>query len=271
MPAACQIASEANTAQPEIGRPISLMELDAIAKQRLELLGILAGGIAHDFNNVLAVMRGNIEMAGMVAGDVKAVRERLAELRKAGDLASELVRQILTFSRQEQPERHLIRLQPLVSETIRMVRSSLPTSVIVDALLDPLAPVVMANGCQVGQVLLNLSVNAGHAMRERGGRLTVRLDTVELERPAFESFPGLRPGAYVRIIVRDTGCGMEAETAKRIFEPFFTTKQPGEGSGLGLGIVYRIVKHHEGAVEVQSSPGVGTVFTVYFPVHRAGD
>jgi signal transduction histidine kinase len=240
-------------------------------RQRLELLGALAVGIAHDFNNVLTSIRGNIEVADMVADDTAAVRQQLAVLRQAGELATELVRQILTFGRQEQPERRPIRLQPVVAEAIRMVRSSLPDAVTVDALLDPLAPMVMANGCQIEQVLLNLSVNAAHAMRDQGGRLTVRLDLAELEKPAFEHFPGLKAGAYVRLTVGDTGCGMNPETAKRIFEAFFTTKSPEEGSGLGLAIVHNIVKDHEGAVAVQSSEGIGTVFTLYFPVHRAGD
>jgi signal transduction histidine kinase len=234
-------------------------------KQRLELLGTFACGVAHDFNNLLAVINLNLELASGETGD--AMGKRLVDLRKATERASELTRHILGFCREEQPERRPIQLQSVTAETLRMFRPNLPQAVVVEARIDPLAPKVLANGCQFQQVLMNLLVNAAHAMENRSGRLTVGFDTAELENPAFAAFPGLRSGLYVRITVGDTGCGMSAETVRQIFNPFFTTKRGG-GSGLGLAMVQHIVKCHEGAITVQSSPGLGTTFTVYLPAHR---
>jgi signal transduction histidine kinase len=239
-----------------------------VQRQRLELLGTLSAGVAHDLNNILAYMRLNIGLASGDGNNASAVRRRLADLSKAGERAADLVRQIQSFVRLEQPDRGPIHLQPWVAEAMRMVRSTVPSTVKVDARLDPFAPKVLAHGCQVEQVVLNLSLNAAHAVRGRDGRLRVRLDTVELKRPRFRHFSGLPPGTYVRIRVRDNGCGMSPEVSRRIFEPLFTTKPPGEGTGLGLTIVRSIVAGHEGAATVDSVEGKGTVFTVYFPVHR---
>ena len=239
-------------------------------KQRLEILGAHAAGIAHDMNNILTTITLTLGMVSAEAGNEEAVRGWTEDLGKACGQATEMIRQILAFSRQNKPEQTPMRLQPVVAETIRMVGSGLPENIHLDAKIDPLAPVVVANACQVQQVVLNLSVNAIHAMRKRGGRLTIQLDTAEPEAETFEKFPDLRPGRHVRLTVKDTGCGMDEDTAKRVFEPFFTTKPPSEGNGLGLAIVQNIVRDHEGAVMLQSLNGLGTVLTVYFPIRDKG-
>jgi signal transduction histidine kinase len=237
-------------------------------KKRMEVLGELASGIAHDFNNVLCVLMATLGLAEAEAGDPAAVSHRLADAVNECKRARELIRQILTFGRQQQPEQQTLRLQPVVAEAIRMVGCGLPSQVLLEAQIDPLAPPVVANACQIQQVLLNLAINAVHAMKDRGGRLAIRLDTTQLEQPQFEGYAGLQPGRFLRLTVSDTGHGMKAETMKRIFEPSFTTKPPGEGSGLGLAVVQRIVQSHGGAVAVQSTEGSGTVFTVYLPTAR---
>jgi signal transduction histidine kinase len=269
---ACQPSSTAADSGSENSRYSWNAEEDKECKlyqrQRLEVLGGLASGIAHDFNNFLAVIMVTLGVAEVEAGDPAAVRRRLADAHKECKRAAELVRQLLAFGRQQQPERLPTRLQPVIGEAVRMVQSSIPSEVVIDAQIDPLAPLVLANACQIHQVLLNLSINAAHAMRKRDARLTIRLDTVALDQSQSAEIPNLDPGRYVRLVVRDTGHGMNRDTLKRIFEPSFTTKPPGEGSGLGLAIVQNIVKDHGGAIEVESAEGIGTTFTVYFPVCR---
>jgi PAS domain S-box-containing protein len=233
--------------------------------QKMEALGTLAGGIAHDFNNVLTPIMLNLEMAELEAADTEAVRGRLAEVRKASKRAAALVQRILTFSRKQKSDRKLIRLEPVIADAIRMIQSSLPATIHIDARVDPLAPKVLSDANQIQQIVTNLCANAAHAMRNSQGRLKIRLESVELKQADLQDIPDLHPGLHVRLSVSDTGHGMDAETLKRIFEPFFTTKAPGEGTGLGLAIVYGIVKDHEGAITVHSQQGIGTTFAVYFP------
>jgi PAS domain S-box-containing protein len=238
---------------------------DVRQAQKMEALGMLAGGTAHDFNNILTTIMLNVQLAGLEAANAVAVRKHLAEAYAASKRAAELVGRILTFSRKQEVERKPIRLQPVIEESIRLIQASLPATIGIDATIDPLAPWVLADANQIQQVMANLCGNAAHAMRDSHGRLTLRLEVVELSDSEIEKLPDLRPGIHVRITVADSGGGMDEETLKHIFEPFFTTKAPGEGTGLGLAIVYGIVKEHEGAVTVHSQPGVGTTFTLYFP------
>lgn len=237
-------------------------------KQRLELLGTFCCGVAHDFNNLLATMILNLDLVSREASEGKTVEGRLSDLRKATGRASELARHILAFGREEQPERQPIQLQPLVAQVLRMFRPGLSRTVAVDAQIDPLVPEVLANGCQIQQVFLNLLLNASHAMQGGSGTLSVRFARAELEKPAFKGFPGVKSGSYARLTVTDTGCGMSPEVVARIFSPFFTTKESG-GSGLGLAMARHIVNSHEGAITVDSTPGAGATFTVYLPTLSA--
>ncbi len=233
--------------------------------QKLEALGTLAGGIAHDFNNILTAIIVNQELAQMDIGDAGSVQRRLGEIGQASARAKDLVRQILTFSRQQSHEKVRQQLQMIVREALGLLRASLPATLEIVQQLSPEAPPVLADASQVHQVVMNLCTNAAHAMRERSGRLTVRLNRCDLDEAAVRTLSGLQPGGYARLTVADTGHGMDAAVLARIFEPFFTTKGPGEGTGLGLAMVHGIIKDHGGGIFVQSVRGEGTTFDLYFP------
>jgi PAS domain S-box-containing protein len=249
-----------------------LLEAQLRESQKMQAIGTLAGGIAHDFNNIIATILGNAELAHQDAGANAAVQESLDEIRKAGARARDLVRQILSFSRREPPERRRIDLPPVIEESVRLLRATLPARVSLSVHCDPGVPPVLADRTQIEQVLINLATNAAQAMRDAPGHIDIHLNTVLLDATLARSHPALhalhdeRPGRMVRIAVRDDGPGMDAATLGRIFEPFFTTKPVGEGTGLGLSVVHGIVQAHEGAILVESQPGRGTEFTVYLPV-----
>ena len=245
-----------------------LLEEQFRQAQKMEAIGTLAGGIAHDFNNILAAIVGYTELARLILTGNPEVREYLGSVLQATSRATGLVRQILAFSRQQPPERHPIQLRAVVAETLELLRATIPTTIEFETSVAADAPTVLADSTQIHQILMNLGTNAWHSMRDRGGRLTVRLErcVVGAERAAGQA--RVRPGAYACISVRDTGCGMEPQTLSRIFEPFFTTKAPGEGTGLGLAVVQGIMESHDGAITVESRPGEGTEFRLYFPEHE---
>ncbi|RYZ08438.1 MAG: PAS domain S-box protein [Myxococcales bacterium] len=234
--------------------------------QKLEALGRLAGGIAHDFNNILVAMFSYADLTELDADDAESVRAHMDGLRAAAHRARDLVQQILTFSRQKTEERVKTPLQPIINEALRFLRSTLPSSIDLRSELAPGVPHVLGTPVQLHQVVMNLCVNAAHAM-DRAGTLSVRLEVAELTPELLKSSPELAPPRrYVKLSVQDTGKGMEETTLSRIFEPFFTTKTGGEGSGLGLAVVHGIVKGHDGSICVDSAPGRGTTFDVYLPV-----
>jgi PAS domain S-box-containing protein len=233
--------------------------------QKIEALGTLAGGIAHDFNNVLSTIMVNAELALLEAGDKEPGKEHLALLLQAVRRGQELVKQIITFSRQKEQERTPLRVSPIIKDTMKFLRSSLPSSIEIREALEESSDSVMADPSQVSQIVMNLCVNAAYAMRERGGVLKVEMKAVDVEREMSAKHPELQPGPHVCLIVSDTGCGMTAEVVDRVFDPFFTTKPPGEGSGLGLSVVYGIVKSYGGWISVYSEPGLGSTFSVFLP------
>jgi PAS domain S-box-containing protein len=235
--------------------------------QKMEALGQFSGGVAHDFNNILAAISGYTELARMQLPENSAVSGHLDSVLKASDRAADLVRQILTFSRQQPQTRAVLLLQPIVVESMKLMRATIPTTVEIEALIAADAPTVLANANQVHQVLMNLAVNGWHALKSQPGRLQVKLENVTVDAAYAASKPRLRSGTYARLSVSDTGCGMDPSTLRRIFEPFFTTKPLGEGTGLGLAVVHGIMETHDGAVTVHSQPGEGTVFRLYFPEH----
>ena len=237
--------------------------------QKLDSLGRLAGGIAHDFNNILTGIGAYTELAVMDAERPVEMRKHLAQVRRATDRAAELVRQILTFSRQTPQERKPTQLAIVVHEALKLLRSSIPKTVELSERLDERSPVVLADATQIHQVIMNLCTNAAHAMRERAGRLTVTLDALFVPCATPRERSDLEPGHYARLVVRDTGHGMDAATLARIFEPFFTTKSPGEGTGLGLSVVHGIVEEHDGTISACSEVGVGTTVEICLPEHGA--
>jgi two-component system cell cycle sensor histidine kinase/response regulator CckA len=235
--------------------------------QKLEALGTLAGGIAHDFNNILGAMVAFIDLIRIDVNDRMSVLEHVAELKSASHRARDLVQQILTFSRTQKPSRSVTKVDSAVRDALKLLRSSLPSSVVMKSSFDVQAPLVLADPSQVHQVVMNLGTNAAHAMRERGGELSLQVDLAMVDEELSRRRPDLRPGRYTRIAVSDTGHGMDDVTQKRIFEPFFTTKRPGEGTGLGLAVVHGIVRDHDGALSVESHVGRGTKIEVFLPEH----
>ncbi|MDP0497482.1 MAG: response regulator [Verrucomicrobiota bacterium JB024] len=234
--------------------------------QKMEAIGTLAGGIAHDFNNIMMAINGYTQLANM-ASNQPEVREHLDTVTRACSRATTLIKQILTFSRQQPQERKPTQLYEVIDETIALLRASLPSSIEIVTTLEPAAPTVLANAGQIQQVLLNLGTNALHAMKGLTGHLEFILEPFEVDTHVAEQNPNLQPGKYVRISVSDSGHGMDKETLQRIYDPFFTTKPAGEGTGLGLAVVHGIMKSHDGAITVYSQRNVGTTFRLYFPVH----
>jgi PAS domain S-box-containing protein len=233
--------------------------------QKLEALGQLAGGIAHDFNNIITAIMAYAELAVMDLARPDDVREHLDQVQKASNRARDLVRRILTFSRQRKQERRPVQLAAVIEEAVNLVRSTLPATIEIVVRAAPDAPVVLADLSQIHQVMMNLCTNSAYAMRDRPGRLTISLERVQVDAALVRGQPELREGVYARLTVSDTGSGMAPGILKRVFEPFFTTKGPGEGTGLGLSVVHGIMQDHEGAVTLESEPRCGTTFRLYFP------
>ena len=237
--------------------------------QKMEAIGQLAGGVAHDFNNILTAILGNAEMATMKTAADHPARPNLTRILEAGTRASHLVQQILTFTHQQEFSRTVLDLAPVLHEALNLLRATLPANIKLTAACKPAAPTVLADATQIYQVVMNLCTNAWHALKEQPGHIAIELAPVTLTQ-ALRSFQAtLQPGCYARLSIRDTGCGMEPETVERIFDPFFTTKSVGQGTGLGLSVVHGIVRGHEGAIVVESCPGQGTTFHLYFPAAKA--
>ncbi len=245
------------------------LELQLRRAQKMEAIGTLAGGIAHDFNNILTAILGYGDILERRFHDDPDAARQLGEIVVAARRARDLVQQILTFSRQQEQQRTVVRLQATVEEAMRLLRAAIPSTVAIRSDVDPAAPAVLADPTRIHQVVMNLATNAAAAMEGRPGILDVSLAPVEVDDALAATHPDLRPGRYARLSVRDTGHGMDSATLERIFEPFFTTKGPSKGTGLGLAVVHGIVKDHDGAVIVESRKGRGTVFHVYLPAAEA--
>ena len=235
--------------------------------QKLEALGTLAGGIAHDFNNILSAIMGYAELAREDAPPGGPVAEDLEQVLVASERAKNLVGQILSFARRSTEPRSPMELGPIIKESFKLLRASVPSTVEMN-LRDPLAQdQVCADPVQMHQMIMNLCTNAAQAMEKTGGLLEVSLDRVDLSLEEAAGYAGLEPGAYVRLLVSDDGPGVAPEIRQRIFEPFFTTKEPAQGTGMGLAVVHGIVQGHNGAVTVYSELGSGTTFHIYLPVY----
>jgi PAS domain S-box-containing protein len=234
--------------------------------QKMEAIGTLAGGLAHDFNNILYALLGYCQLALDDVGRDHPARPSLEEIHKAANRATNLVGKMLALGCRKDSDRIVVDLTPVVQEALDLARASLPTTILFDVRLESSRYGVKCDPTQIHQVVLNLCTNAEHAMRSRGGSLKVRLQEVDLGRADLRPWPNLSPGKHVRLIIEDTGSGMDQETLDRIFEPYFTTKDAHEGSGLGLATVQGIVMNHEGRIYVESRQGQGTTFTLFFPV-----
>jgi PAS domain S-box-containing protein len=235
--------------------------------QKMEAIGTMAGGIAHDFNNILASVIGYTELT--LDGEEKGTFQykNLQEVLSAANRAKDLVKQILTFSRQVDQEQKPILIKPHIEEALKMIRASIPSIIDIEQDLQSDA-LIMADPTQIHQILMNLCTNAAHTMENNGGRLTISLMDADLDSDFISSHPNLKPGSYINLTITDTGHGISPDVMEKIFDPFFTTKEKGKGTGLGLSVVHGLVRSSGGDIFVDSELGKGATFNIYLPVIR---
>jgi nitrogen-specific signal transduction histidine kinase/ActR/RegA family two-component response regulator len=233
--------------------------------QKMEVVGQIAAGIAHDFNNILTVIQGHAELQLNVEKPDESLADSLREISQAAARAASLTRQLLAFSRKQMLQRRPIDLRESLDNLSKMLQRIIGEQICLQIQCAENLPPVLADAVGLEQVVINLAVNARDAM-PRGGPLTISAESVTIDAEYQKREPDAVIGAFVRLSVADEGSGMDETVRKKIFEPFFTTKDVGKGTGMGLAMVYGIVKQHQGWVEVESSPGVGSVFKVFLPV-----
>jgi two-component system, cell cycle sensor histidine kinase and response regulator CckA len=252
------------TARKEAEAEKLRLEKQVLHAQKMDAIGTLASGMAHDFNNVLCAILGYTELS-LLDPEIKGTtRDNLELAFKSAERARDLVKRILTFSRPSEVQRRPVKITPILKEAVQLLHATLPSSIEVKTEILTDADVVLADSSELNQIVMNLGVNAKHAMTPNGGRLEYKLELVDLSGPPAYKL-GLNPGPYVRLAVSDTGHGMSKEVQERIFEPFFTTKQAGRGTGLGLTFVHRFVARCQGAIGVESETGQGSTFFIYLP------
>ncbi len=231
--------------------------------QKMESIGTLAGGIAHEFNNILMLAMGRAELSMMDMPEGSRARKNLEIILKAGARARDLTGQILGFSRQTEQKQKPVKISMIIKESFKLLKAGLPDSIKIKQNINTNCGTILADPSLIHQLIINLCTNAYHSMREKGGILEVNLQNVNFK--SRNSLINLAPGPYLQLTVSDTGKGMDKDTMDHIFEPYFTTKAVGEGTGLGLSMVHKLIKNHGGAISVASEVGKGSTFQVYFP------
>jgi PAS domain S-box-containing protein len=250
------------TARKKADEERTRLESQLLQAQKMEAIGSLAGGIAHDFNNILSAIIGYSELSILMDG---APVDYLQEVLKAANRAKDLIKQILSFSRQTDEERMPVQVGMVVKEVVKFLRASIPTTIDLNCHLDEKAGSVLANSVELHQILMNLCTNAVHAIGGRAGAIEISVQRVEIRGAQKNAYPDLEPGAYVELAVKDSGQGIRPEIMERIFDPYFTTKEKGVGTGLGLAVVHGIVKKSNGTIRVESRPDRGSTFYIYLP------
>jgi PAS domain S-box-containing protein len=242
------------------------MEERLLQSQKMEAIGTLAGGIAHDFNNILGAIIGYADMAADDLPEESRSHECITQILRAGDRARNLIAQILAFSRRHDAERKPLAVVPAIKEIIKLLRAALPSTIRIQQNLQINDAVILGDVTQLHQILMNLCANAEHAMREKGGTLSIGLRRIAVSEKGFLPDESLEDGDYLELQVADTGCGIEDSIHDMIFDPFFTTKKTGEGTGMGLAVVHGIVKSYAGSIRLTSQMNVGTSFFIYLPL-----
>jgi len=244
------------------------LEAQIRQSQKMESIGTLAGGIAHDFNNILFPIVGHTEMLLEDTPEDSPFRASLNEIYTGSLRARDLVHQILAFSRQGTNDLKLMKMHPIIKEALKLIRSTIPTTISINQNLQSDCGAIKADPTKIHQIVMNLATNAYHAMEENGGELKVTLKEIQLGEHEL-IIPDMKSGSYACLTIADTGSGMDKQLTDKIFEPFFTTKEIGKGTGMGLSVVYGIIKNMNGAINVYSEPGEGTQFSVYLPLAEA--
>ncbi len=240
------------------------LELQLQHSQKMEAIGTLAGGIAHDFNNILFPILGNTEILLMDTPKGSVEYNKLQKIYSGATRAKNLVKQILTFSRQDILELRTMKLQPIIREALDFIRSAMPANIEIKKYISKTCGAVKADPTQIHQIVMNLTTNASYAMGKKGGQIKVNLKEIKFGQYDLIS-PDMQAGTYICLSIADTGKGMDEALTKQIFDPFFTTKEKGRGTGMGLATVHGIVKKMDGIIQVSSQPGKGSKFKIYFP------
>jgi two-component system cell cycle sensor histidine kinase/response regulator CckA len=256
------------TARKEAEAENARMEKEALHLQKMDAIGTLAGGMAHDFNNVLCAILGYTELALLDPQIKGATRDNLDLALRSSERAAALIKRILSFARPTDSDKRPIKITPVVKEAIKLLQATLPSSVAIHLTLETEDDVILADPTELHQVIMNLGVNAKHALSEKGGNLSYVISLTEFDE-STATIKKVAPGPFVHLAVSDDGHGMTREVRERIFDPFFTTKPAGRGTGLGLTFVQKIVTRSQGCVEVESDPGKGAAFHLYFPKSTA--
>ncbi len=244
------------------------MEEQLQQAQKMESIGTLAGGIAHEFNNILSIIIGNNELIMEDLPEWSLSRESCEEIRLAGIRARDIVKHLLTFSRQDDSTKKSLDIASVTKEALKLIRATTPSNIeIRDRISSECLP-IFGDSTQIHQILINLCNNAADALPVSGGRIDIELYNLDMEKNKFPSASGLSPGKYLQLQVRDNGIGMDTETLEKIFDPYFTTKDVGKGSGIGLAVVHGIVKNHGGSINCKSTKGQGSVFTILIPAYK---
>ena len=243
-----------------------LLEAQLQQAQKMEAIGRLAGGIAHDFNNILGIIIGNTELALDDVPKWNSAHFNLEEIKTASLRAKDIVRKLLSFSRKTDQELKPIEIVSVTKNALKFLRSTIPTTIDIRQNILSTDETILADPTQINQLLMNLCINAYHAMEQTGGVIEISMESIILDEESVKSYPELNEGHYFKITVSDTGPGLDPEIIDQVFDPYFTTKEVGKGSGLGLAVVHGIVKNHNGAISVTSEAEKGSTFTVLFPL-----